>query len=253
MRPSGKYHPVKFSLLGLLIGGSSLGSVWYVVKSKQREVEKIEIVRQDSIQASKQSNEVVEDLFENMLVVESRSKILDTILNKGALSQSTRQQILEELKDQNTILTALRCDLTKEDSVQIENISGSEQSMETEEPIENMPPSEVAKKFSARWVRKGKIKSHKQIEISFEYLKPHHSDTLPVFVLVKDSSGILVDHIKKCLFSQTETFGDGIENQFQKKKISFKAQLAETELKSKPEMVYVYHSRDGFIGCSKLK
>lgn len=252
MRPSKKYHPIKFSLLGLLIGGSALGSVWYVVKSKRVESEKIEIIRQDSIEASIQSKEVVDDLYENLLVSESRSKLLDTLLNETGLTESTRQHILEEFKDQNAILTTLRCDITKEDSAQIDTISGSGLVPEVQEPIENLPQSGVAKKFSARWVRRGPVKSRKQIEISFEYLKPHLGDTLPVFVLVKDSSGQLVDHFKKC-FSFTDEGTESSKNPGYGKKIAFRAQLTELESTIKPELVFAYHSRDGFIGCSRLR
>lgn len=260
MKSPRRFHPLKISLLGLLIASSALGSVWYAVKNKaQTRQIKREEIRKDSIETSEVSKKQgVDIVYENLLGAEDRIKLLDTLLNQGELTQNKKNQLLMDLKDQNAALNLLQCDFGPEDSVRIDQLSLQDFPLEIEksESDLNLPESNLAKNFSAHWVKSGKVKSKKQIEISFEYLQSHSEDSLPIFVLVKDGSGRYLDHIKKCFlkpFSNRSTDNQSDNKLKYGKKIRFRAGLKRSPESGVPKEIIVYHSSEGYIGHANLK
>ncbi len=216
-------------------------------------------IRKDSIETSEViKKQGVDIVYETLLGSEDRTKLLDTLLNQDELTQNKKNQLLMDLKDQNAALNLLQCDFGPEDSVRIDQFSLQDMPIEKDMPENdlNLPESNLAKNFSAHWVKSGRVRSKKQIEISFEYLQTHLEDSLPIFVLVKDESGGYLDHIKKCflktgLSKSAESQSDN--NQKRGKRIRFRAELKRSPESGVPKEIIVYHSSEGYIGHAILK
>lgn len=236
----------------MLMGGSALASVWLLVENKKKEKQGLlEQIRLDSIEIAKTKDREVENLVENMLVSQERKKIIDTLLSGTTMEPIEKTQILEDLKEHNVVLTAIRCDMTAEDSLRIDEWKQDEslQSFPLEE--NTIPASQIARNLNIQWKRKGKIKSKNQLVVSFEYLQPHVNDTIPIYVILKSEDGNLLDCIKKCPANPEK--GPAIYRDISGKKIQFQATIEPKETMEKPALVLVVHANEGLIGHAKIK
>lgn len=211
----------------------------------------MELVKKDSLEASQSQKEEVENLYENLLVSEERTRILDTLLNNNSLDQEGKKQFLDELKEHNVLLSALRCDVTPEDSATLGAFQSEEMESQFPKKSSEMPQSQIATNFKGYWVKKGSLRSGKLVEVSFEYKEPHLNDTIPLFLLLKGENGELVDFIKKCPSLGHSVRPSMVRNNGQK--IKFRATIEKKEPESNITDLLVYHAKEGFVGHMKLK
>lgn len=229
-----------------------MASVWLMVENKKKEKQDLlEQIRLDSLENAKSNEHEVENLLETMLVSHERKKIIDTLLSGTTIEPEEKSHILDDLKDQNVVLTAIRCDMTAEDSLRIDEWKQDENIQNDLLEETTIPESQIARNLNIQWKRKGKIKSKNQLVVSFEYLQPHVNDTIPIYLILKSEDGSLLDCIKKCPANPQNRpviFRDNIG-----KKVRFQATIEPKETIEKPALVLVVHANEGLIGHAKLK